>query len=150
MSEIYRDFINVLETNIDDSTSESLGFVSEILFKNGAKDVFYTPIYMKKNRPAYKLTVLCSDEDVENMENLIFKHTTTIGIRKRREERICLKREFELVETKYGSVKAKTVIVDGEKRFYPEFDSVREIAIKNDVNIDDVYTAVKSVSKSKL
>ena len=72
MTEKYTDTINVLETNIDDCTGEFLGYVSQKLFEGGAKDVFYTSIYMKKNRPAYKLTVLCFDDVVEKMEDIIF------------------------------------------------------------------------------
>jgi len=75
--EIYK-----LETNIDDCSGEVMGYVMAKLFELGAKDVYFTPIFMKKNRPAYELGVLCNYSDVEKMEEVIFKHTTTIGIRK--------------------------------------------------------------------
>ena len=90
MTDRYTDNITVLETNIDDSTGEMLGYVSEKLFSAGARDVFYTSIYMKKNRPAYKLTVICSDDLKEAMEDIIFEETTAIGIRSRNETRSCL------------------------------------------------------------
>jgi len=102
---------------------------------------------MKKNRPAYKLTVLCGDSDVEKMEDIIFAETTSIGIRKRKEERVCLKREFEDVETKYGTVKAKTVFVNDKKRYYPEFDSARTAAEKNGVLLSEIYNEINKLNQ---
>lgn len=146
MTEKYTDTINVLETNIDDCTGEFLGYVSQKLFEGGAKDVFYTSIYMKKNRPAYKLTVLCFDDVVEKMEDIIFSETTSIGIRKRKEERVCLKRNFEDVETVYGKVRAKTVFVNDKKRYYPEYDSAVKAAEKNKVPLSAVYGEVRKMN----
>lgn len=77
----------VMETNIDDCSGEILGFTSEKLFANGALDVFYTPIFMKKSRPAYRLSVACRKEDMFKLQNIIFKETITIGIRYRFEGR---------------------------------------------------------------
>ena len=143
MTDKYTDTINVLETNIDDCSGEVLGYVLDKLFAAGAKDAFYTSIYMKKNRPAYKLTVLCFDEDVEKMEDIIFSETTSIGIRKRKEERVCLKRSFETVDTKYGKIDVKTVFVNDEKRIYPEFESVKKAAGKNKVPFIMVFEEAK-------
>ena len=141
------DTIWKLESNIDDCTGEALGYVMEQLFAAGARDVHYMPVYMKKNRPAYKLTVLCGDSDVEKMEDIIFAETTSIGIRKRKEERVCLKREFEDVETKYGTVKAKTVFVNDKKRYYPEFDSARTAAEKNGVLLSEIYNEINKLNQ---
>ena len=146
MTDKYTDTINVLETNIDDCSGEVLGYVMDKLFAGGAKDVFYTSIFMKKNRPAYKLTVLCFDEDVEKMEDIIFSETTSIGIRKRKEERVCLKRNFETVDTKYGKIDVKTVFVNDEKRIYPEFESVKKAAEKNNVPFIMVFDEAKRKS----
>jgi len=143
MTEKYTDTINVLETNIDDCSGEILGYVMDRLFENGAKDVFYTSIHMKKNRPAYKLTVLCFDEEVEKLEDIIFSETTSIGIRKRKEERVCLKRNMTEVSTKYGNVKAKAVFVNDCKRFYPEYESVKDVAKKNNLPLYVVFNEVK-------
>lgn len=74
-----KDEICKLETNIDDCSGEALGFLMERLMQVGAKDVHYTPVYMKKNRPAYQVNVICKKEDAEKLEKLIFQGTTTIG-----------------------------------------------------------------------
>ncbi len=137
-----KDVVNILETNIDDCTGEILGYVMEKLMAAGAKDVFYTPIYMKKNRPAYKLTVLCGDDFVDMAENIIFSETTSIGIRIRKEERVCLKREMRQVETKFGMLKVKAVqCLEGEK-VYPEFESAKELATDNNVALMDVFREI--------
>ena len=101
------DTIYKLESNIDDCTGEALGFVMEELLCAGARDVHYIPVYMKKNRPAYQLTVLCDEEKIPEMERLIFLHTTTIGIRRQQMERTILKRENKTIETTYGSIEVK-------------------------------------------
>ena len=117
----------VMETNVDDCSGEVLGYTSEKLFENGALDVFFTPIFMKKNRPAYRLTVACKKEDMFKLQNIIFKETTTIGIRYRFEARTELGREFVEVDTKYGKIKAKKVTNDGETYVYPEYESMKKI-----------------------
>lgn len=88
------DFVYKLESNIDDCTGEALGYVMDRLFEAGARDVNYIPVYMKKNRPAYQLNVLCSEETVPRIEEIIFKETTTIGIRRVRMERTVMRREI--------------------------------------------------------
>ena len=131
--------IVVMETNIDDCSGEILGYTEEQLFKNGALDVFYTPIFMKKNRPAYRLTVVCKKEDMFLLQNIIFKQTTTIGIRYRFESRTELPREMIEIETKYGKVKAKKVMNDGEVYLYPEYESIKQLAEKNDISLKKFY-----------
>ena len=86
------DMIWKLETDIDDCSGEVMGHVLKLLMENGARH--YMPIYTKKNRPAYTLTVICKEEDRENLENLIFAETTTIGIRRAEMQRTILKREI--------------------------------------------------------
>ena len=131
--------IVVMETNIDDCSGEILGYTEELLFENGALDVFYTPIFMKKNRPAYRLTVVCKEPDIQKLQNIIFKETTTIGIRYRFEYRTELEREQILIDTKYGTLKAKKVVNNGETYIYPEYESVKELAKKNDIPLKEVY-----------
>ena len=123
------DEIYKLETNIDDCTGELLGYTMERLFEAGAADVSYTPVFMKKNRPAYLLTVICGRECVEALENIIFRETTTIGIRKVKMERTILEREQETVVLSAGEIKAKKcVLPDGTVRRYPEYETVARLA----------------------
>ena len=79
-----KDVVVKLESNVDDCSGEALGYVMDRLLKAGARDVHYIPVFMKKNRPAYQLNVICSEEDVAKLENIIFEETTTIGIRKQK------------------------------------------------------------------
>lgn len=134
--------IVIMETNIDDTTGEILGFVSEKLFENGALDVFYTPIFMKKNRPAYRLTVCSKKEDISKLQNIIFKETTTIGIRYRYEYRTELKREIVEIDTKYGKIKAKKVINNNEEYIYPEYESIKKVAEKNNIPLKEMYKLI--------
>ena len=136
------DNIVVMETNIDDCPGEILGYTSEKLFQNGALDVFYTPIFMKKNRPANKLTVICKKEDMFSLQNIIFKETTTIGIRYHFESRTELEREFIEIDTKYGKIKAKKVINNDETYVYPEYESMKKIAEKNGIPLKELYNLI--------
>ena len=129
----------VMETNIDDCSGEILGYTEELLFENGALDVFFTPIFMKKNRPAYRLTVACKKEDMFKLQNIIFRETTTIVIRYRFESRTKLEREIVEIDTKYGKLKAKKVINDGETYIYPEYSSIKELAQKNNIPLKELY-----------
>ena len=132
MQEENENFV-VMETNIDDCSGEVLGYACEKLFENGALDVFYTPIFMKKGRPAYRLTVACKRENMYQLQNIIFKETTTIGIRYRFEARTELGREIIEIDTKYGKLKAKKVINNAETYIYPEYESMKKNAEENQI-----------------
>jgi uncharacterized protein (TIGR00299 family) protein len=123
-----RDSICKLETNIDDCTGEAMGYVMERLFEAGARDVHFTPVFMKKNRPAWQLNVICCKEDREKMEQIIFRETTTIGIRRVDMERTLVKRVQETVSTPAGDAKVKVCQIDGNWRYYPEYESVVQIS----------------------
>lgn len=133
----------MLETNVDDCTGEALGFTSEILLQAGARDVAFAPIFMKKNRPAYLLSVLCEEADREKLENLIFLHTTTIGIRSYRVERRTLPRQSLAAETSYGAVRIKKIERPDGTCCMPEYESVREICERTGEGFAKVYEAVK-------
>ncbi len=143
-SSALHDKIIKLETNIDDSTGETLGFVMEELFASGALDVQYLPCFMKKNRPAWLLVVLCKVEDAAKMEKIIFTHTTTIGIRRTEMERTCLARSECSVEVFGESANVKVVDVYGEKHFYPEYECVSRIARNTKKSFGEVYNKIVS------
>lgn len=143
-----RDTIYKLETNIDDSTGEMLGYVMEKLMNAGARDVHYIPVYMKKNRPAWQLNVICDKEKIEALERLIFAETTTIGIRRTEMERSVLERERIAAKTPYGEAAAKVCRFSGGERIYPEYDSVVSICRESGLSFGEAYELVKEAAES--
>ena len=144
-----RDKVVKLETDIDDCSGEVLGYVMKKLFKAGAKDVHYAPVFMKKYRPAWELTVICGEDKAEELEQIIFTETTTIGIREYPLGRSVLDREEKEVETVYGKASVKQVTFGDMTRAYPEYDTVKKLAKKNKVPFMDVFDAVKEAAKKK-
>lgn len=143
-----KDEIVKLETDIDDSTGEALGYTIDRLMQAGALDVHYSPVYMKKNRPAWELTVICKKSKMEEIENIIFKETTTIGIREFPSVmRSILRRNQKRVETPFGIAEVKEVVLPGERRFYPEYESVKAIAEKEHLPFAEVYHLVKALAE---
>lgn len=137
-----QDCIYKLETDIDDCSGETLGFVSELLFEAGARDVHFMPVYMKKNRPAYELCVICTPEDVETMEQIIFENTTTIGIRKIPVERTILPRLVKNVQTPFGEAMVKVCELNGQQRFYPEYESVTALCRQHHMSYSQMYACI--------
>ena len=143
-----KDEIVKLETDIDDSTGEALGYTIDRLMQAGALDVHYSPVYMKKNRPAWELTVICKKSRMEELEDIIFEETTTIGIREFPSVmRSILHRNQKQVETPFGIAEVKEVALPGERRFYPEYESVKAIAEKNHLPFAEVYHLVKALAE---
>lgn len=140
-----KDIIWKLETDMDDCGGEIMGHVMNLLMANGAREVHYTPIYTKKNRPAYTLTVICKESEREKLENLIFSETTTIGIRRVEMERTILQREIQKKDTPVGTaiVKACT-LPDGNMRYYPEYENVAELAERNQLSFRETYDRIRS------
>lgn len=139
-------FIYRLETNIDDCSGEALGYTMDRLMEAGARDVHFVPVYMKKNRPAYELVVICDEDRIEFLQQIIFEETTTIGIRRMQMERTMLKRSGDTVMLEIGELKVKRCILpNGEERSYPEFDSVRELARKNGISFQQVLKYFNSM-----
>ena len=133
-----------LETDIDDCSGEVMGHVLKLLMANGAREAHYMPIYTKKNRPAYTLTVICKETDRENLENLIFAETTTIGIRRAEMQRTILKREISPFKTLLGRATVKIcTLPDGQIRCYPEYDSVAELAERNQISFHEAYDKIR-------
>ena len=140
-----RDRICRLETDIDDCTGENLGLVMEKLFAAGAREVHYTPIFMKKNRPAYELSVICDPDNIRRMEEIIFRETTTIGIRRTLMERTVLKRRQENIQTPLGQAAVKIcVLPDGREVCYPEYESVQSLAAAGDLSFQETYRQIQN------
>ena len=139
-----KDRICEFECNIDDMTAEELAFAAERLMEEGAKDVTLTPVQMKKGRPATLLTVMCADEEAEKERfvRLIFRYTTTIGIRELISERYILDRREDTLDTPYGPVRRKTVSGYGAERCKLEYEDLARIAREEDVSIGEARRLV--------
>jgi uncharacterized protein (TIGR00299 family) protein len=136
------DEVWVLETNIDDMTGEAIGHCCGLLQQAGVLDVYTTAIQMKKNRPGVTLTALCHDDAVAEAERIIFKQTTTLGIRKWTAQRHILRRQPHTVETTWGPLLGKlATLPNGDQRFSPEYESAREISEREDIPLQRVLAA---------
>ena len=126
----------MISTNIDDMDAESFAFACEILRENGALDVFSHSIYMKKGRIGFELNVLCKSEDAKKLKELIFTHTTAIGVREIDVVKTELKRKFVSVETKFGDIRLK--ISGDDEKAKPEFDECKSAALAHKTSIFQV------------
>jgi uncharacterized protein (TIGR00299 family) protein len=135
--------VTVIEASIDDLNPQVFGYLMEKALEAGALDIFYTPAQMKKNRPGVLMTLLCKPPDRERMCDLIFRETTTLGVRYRYERREILTREFVTVETEYGPIRIKVSRArDGRvMNVSPEFEDCRVAAEKSGVGLRDAQTA---------
>ena len=139
-----------LETNLDDLSPQVLGFVMERAFELGALDCWFTPIQMKKNRPATLVSILCERKDREVLSALLYTETTTLGIRVREIERECLEREVISVTTEFGPIDVKIGTLNGRVvNSMPEYDQVRQAALDNDVPFRVVRDAALRALESK-
>lgn len=109
-----------------------------------ARDVYYTPIFMKKNRPAYKINILTEVEKEEKILDILFKHSSTIGVRKYKVDRVTLDRKVVEVKTDLGIGKVKIVKYKGEEYVYPEFEDCKKIAEEKDISIIEVMDEIKN------
>ena len=144
-----KDTIIKMETNIDDCSGEVLGFVMERLMKAGARDVHYVPVFMKKNRPAWVLNVICKEEDMEMLQNIIFEETTTIGIRYSIMERTILPRETRTLPTPWGEVQVKVCTLNGKEQLYPEYESVAQLSREKEIPFAEIYRYIVLANKDK-
>ncbi|MBC8326362.1 MAG: nickel pincer cofactor biosynthesis protein LarC [Verrucomicrobia subdivision 3 bacterium] len=142
------DTISVLETNLDDISSEVLGDFVERALKAGALDVVHTAIQMKKNRPGVQLSVLCAEGDADQFCEMILRETTTFGVRRTLTERRKLQRETQTVSTPHGEVTVKLGKLNGETvQVAPEYESCRAIAAKAEVPLKAVYDAAVAAAR---
>ncbi len=141
-TDTYTDKIILAETNIDDSTAEVLGYVMEKLFDDGALDVFFTPIYMKKCRPGVKLSFLANEKNIEKLEYIVFAETNTIGIRKTEVKRTVMNRNIQPVSTKFGDISVKKTVYKDIVKYNGEYEDIKNAAVKNNVPIRAVYDEI--------
>lgn len=132
-----------MEVNLDDISGEWLGYVMDILIEAGANDVFYTPIYMKKNRPGILLQLLCNKQEMGEMKRLLLRETTTLGIRYYPLTVHRMKRSYVEVTTKWGKVNVKQgSIKESVFQTSPEFEDCKMIAERHHVPLKNVYEEV--------
>jgi pyridinium-3,5-bisthiocarboxylic acid mononucleotide nickel chelatase len=137
-----RDTVSVLEANLDDLNPQVFGYVMDRLLEEGALDVFGVPVQMKKNRPGTLLTVLCKPEDAAKLTQIVFAETTTLGVRRREEQRQTLARRWVSVPTPWGEVRMKVASMNGTVTNYaPEYEDCRRIALEQQVPLKTVMQA---------
>ncbi|MEA2641079.1 MAG: pyridinium-3,5-bisthiocarboxylic acid mononucleotide nickel chelatase [Chloroflexota bacterium] len=134
--------VTVIETNLDDSTPEQIGYAIERLFAAGALDVFTTPVYMKKNRPGVLLTVLAQPARADELAHLILRETSSLGVRFRTSQRLMCTRRSEMVDTSYGPLEVKIKSIDGADVVCPEYEACARVARERNVPLARVYEAV--------
>lgn len=134
----------LIECNIDDMNPEMYDSVMDELFAKGARDVFLTPIIMKKSRPAVKIGVICEEDDRRAIEETLFLRTTTFGLRAMRIAKAMLKRDFQTAKTKFGEVRMKTAYYQGRKiKSKPEYEDCRKLALDNGVSLREVLDSLE-------
>lgn len=141
------DEITELRCNLDDMTAEEIGFAMEEILAAGAADVFTTAIGMKKNRPGVMLTVLCHEAQEAEIVKCIFRHTTTLGIRKTKCGRFILERRIDTVKTPCGSIRRKTVSGYGTERSKPEYEDLARLAREHGISLSEIKTIYRENAK---
>ena len=134
------DSVDIIETNVDDMSPEITGYVTTQLFEHGALDVFLTPIFMKKNRPATQITVLCPTPRRDKLIELLLTETTTFGVRLSSADRVKLRRDFAQVKTRWGTIQAKRGYLNGTLiKTVPEYEDCKRLAEQNNVPLRQIY-----------
>lgn len=132
-----------LTCNVDDMTPERIGYAMNCILEAGALEVYTVPVGMKKSRPGIMLCVMCKEEQKEELLQIIFKHTTTIGIRENISKRYILNRRIEKVETPYGPVRVKCSEGFGVKREKYEYEDIAQIAKAQNLSMEDVLRRIE-------
>jgi uncharacterized protein (TIGR00299 family) protein len=145
------DQVWILETNLDDISGELVGYTMGRLMEAGALDAYTTAIQMKKNRPGVMLSVICEAKDIAALEDIIFRETTTLGIRRWPAARHKLNREPRTVDTAWGLIEGKLAVTPwGDLRFSPEYEACRRVAVENKVALCEVYEAARRAFEDSL
>jgi pyridinium-3,5-bisthiocarboxylic acid mononucleotide nickel chelatase len=137
-----REETSLIEANLDDMPAEALGYTMERLFAAGALDVYFTPIQMKKNRPATMLSVICSLDKERETAALVLRETTTLGVRISRTGRVTADRRVETVETPFGPMRVKVKSFEGATSYSPEYEDCARAARERGVSLQEVVQAV--------
>jgi uncharacterized protein (TIGR00299 family) protein len=145
-SDFVHDEVVVISANIDDMSAEGLSYAVEVLIKNGALDVYQTPIYMKKNRAATMISCICRESDLLKFSSLMLTHTTTLGVRIEEMDRVILNRHEETLNTPYGPVRYKTSYSSGISKKKYEFDDLKRIAESEGWSIEEVRRKIQEIS----
>jgi uncharacterized protein (TIGR00299 family) protein len=136
--------VEVIETNLDDVSPEVLSYLSELLFEQGALDVSFTAIQMKKGRPGFTTQVISTPAFAHQLKKTIFSETTAIGLRSRQEKRTTLPREKIIIKSPWGDVAAKQVRTPEGIVIYPEFEACKKIAAKEGIPLQRIYHTIQS------
>lgn len=136
------DGVWVLESNIDDCSGEVMGYAMECLLEAGARDVYFTPIFMKKNRPAYKISIICDELQIRELEQILFRETTTIGVRRYQAKRDILNRRIMEVDMAEEKARVKVCELNGSELYYPEYESVKDLCKKSGVSYKEMYQKI--------
>ncbi len=145
------DWVAVIESNIDNMTGELLGGLMDKLFSAGALDVNYTPIQMKKNRPAVMLTIICRVEEGNAMSELLLSESSTLGVRISQVQRIKAQRVLERIETPFGPISMKVKRLGNRIiSATPEYEDCQRIALEKGIPLEDVYEVARQVMKTTL
>ena len=140
----YSTGVKLIETNIDDMSGELLGYVQERLFEMGARDVWFTPIQMKKNRPASMLSIIVSADKEAEAVDIVMRQTSTLGVRVRQLERIEAERQVVSIDTSLGSVAVKVKRLDGSVvAVSPEYEDARRSAMEHSMPLQEVYSLIQ-------
>ena len=147
----YSTSVKLVETNIDDMSGEMLGYVQERLFNLGARDVWFTPIQMKKNRPATLLSVIVSADNESEIVDLVMRETSTLGVRVRQLERIEAEREVVQIETSLGKVAVKIKLLNGVVvSVAPEYEDARARALEHSLSLHEVFSRIQREAESQI
>ena len=138
--------LSLLESNLDDCSGEALGYLMDEALSRGALDCWFTPIQMKKNRPATLVSLLCRDSEKDKLKKLLYTETSTIGIRMRNITRECLQREMSVLDSEYGRIDLKISRYEGRVvNVKPEFGQMQEAARTSGVELKKVVTEVTAL-----
>jgi len=144
------DTVVVLDTNTDDTSPECLGYLMDRLFEAGALDVVFCPVQMKKNRPGVQIQVMGQPDQRDALMEILFRESATLGIRFRYSRRKVLKRSMIEIDSPWGKIRVKKVAnMGGSSLFLPEYEVCREIALRNNRPLREVFSWVMGLNKGK-